>query len=1004
MTAIGASVSGNTPIFVGRTTEMDWLRTTLLAACAGQGSIVLLAGEPGIGKTRIAEEIGRQATEAHAQVLWGRCYEGTSTPAFWPWVQILRAYLRTQNATGLLPDLQSDIANLSRLVPELGGAHLPQPVSSLLPDDEQERFYLFNSVTTLLLRAAQIQPTVLILDDLQWADIPSLVLLQFLANELHQAALLVIGAYRSGEVGSDHPLLKTVAGLSRLRRSRLITLAGLDPADVAHFMQAFMGRAPVATLLTTIMNQTGGNPFFMTEVAHQLLRREMQAANDLHTELLPTALPTVRGAIRQRLNRLSSHCNQLLNQASVIGREFSLTRLARLGSFAQELLLSGLDEAVHAKLIQPLSSIAGVGGRYRFIHDLVRETLYVELPTAERLRLHQHVGEMLEQVHAADPGVHLAELSYHFCRAAPLGSLDKAIDYTVRAAERSLQALAYEEASRYYAQALDLLATQENAETAHRTDLLLALGRAQMRSGESAQARATFEQAAAAARQTGDISALAHAALGLAGGVVQPGVADDRIIALLTEAFAALGEAENALGARLLARLAMEYRYSPARERGKELSHLAVGIARRLKTIGTNRDEERAALVLALNARHFAILAPDTLEERMAISLELAQLAQARGDRELMLQSLPWRVADMLALGHIQAADEAIDQAGQMASTLRQPLYLWYVSVFRSLRAHMHGRLAEGESLAETAHGLGQRVQPDAADVYWGAQRFMIRWEQGRLAEMEAPITDLAARFPAMPVLRCMRALVLWHNGRADEAAAELAKICANRAAALPWDQLWLGSVATLAELAILLSDHAHAAFLYDLLLPYGERNVMMGVPNCLGAAATYLGGLAALTGRPREARQHFENGLAINERLGIRPFLVRTQLRFAMLLLHNDPQTNRLQALGLLRQAQATAHELGMAYHLAQISSSLAQIPSTPAPSRSSGANPAGLTQREIEVLRLIAAGHSTKAMATALSISVPTVERHITHIYEKLGISSRAEATAVALRQGLA
>jgi predicted ATPase len=202
--------------------------------------------------------------------------------------------LRTQDVTHLLTGLESDVAYLSRLVPELGGAHLPQRVPSLLPDDEQERFYLFNSVTTLLLRAAQVQPILLILDDLQWADVPSLVLLQFLANELQQASLLVIGAYRDGEVDRDHPLLKTVVELSRLRRSRLITLAGLDPADVAHFMQAFIGRTPVTTLLTTIMNETGGNPFFMTEVARQLLREDPQATGDVRTALLPT----LRGAIR----------------------------------------------------------------------------------------------------------------------------------------------------------------------------------------------------------------------------------------------------------------------------------------------------------------------------------------------------------------------------------------------------------------------------------------------------------------------------------------------------------------------------------------------------------------------------------------------------------------------------------------------------------------------------------------------------------------------------------
>lgn len=981
---------------------MAWLHSALEDACAGRGGVVMLAGEPGIGKTRAAEELDRWATQAHAHVLWGRCYEGRSAPAFWPWVQIIRAYLRSHDLTTLLTEMPSDAAYLSRLVPELG-ARLPRMHSSPPPDDEQARFYLFNSVTTLLLRAAQAQPLVLVLDDLQWADTPSLLLLQFLGNELRLAPLLVLGMYREGEVGRDHPLVKTLAELSRLRVVRLITLSGLGSADVAHFMQATTGQTPVATLLTTILNETGGNPFFMNEVAHLLAHEDEQEAHAMRTNL-PS---TVRSAIRQRLNRLSPHCNLLLNQAAVIGREFSLTRLARLGNLVQDLLLTGLDEAIHAQLIHPLSSITGVAGRYRFIHDLVRETLYAELPIVERLRLHQQVGEMLEQLHAADPDVHLAELSYHFRQAAPLGALSKAIDYTVRAAERSLQALAYEEASRYYEQALDLLAMSEEMDPAQSADLLLALGQAQTRSGESTRSRATFERAIIVARQSQDVSSLARAALGFAGEIVRPGISDDQTIALLTEALTALGEAENALRVRLIARLAMEYRYTPARARGEELSRAAVDIARRLNDRGLNRDEERAVLVFALNARHFAILAPDTLEERMAISLELAQLAQVRGDRELLLQSLPWRVADLLALGYVQAADEAIEQAGQMASALRQPLYLWYVNVFRSLRAHMQGKLVEAESLAEAAYALGQRVQPDGADVYWGAQRLMVRWDQGRLAELEAAFTDLASRFPAMPVLRCLRGLVLWHAGRADDAASELAYLCANQAAALPWDQLWLGSISTLAELAIVLADPTHAGLLYDLLLPYSNRSVMMGVPNCLGAAATYLGGLAALLGRWEVAAQHYEEGLALNARLGIRPFFVRTQVRYAVMLLQHDQNIPHAQSL--LVEAQATSQELAMTYLLEQIAPLLSLAPSKPIQPYPAGANPvsanpAGLTQREMEVLRLIATGHSTKAMAAMLVISVPTVERHITHIYEKLSVSSRAEATAYALRQGLA
>lgn len=982
--------------FVGRTTEMQHLRAALANACAGQGGVTLLAGEPGIGKTRLAEEAAGQASQHGMQVLWGRCYEGGSAPAFWPWVQILRTFLRTHDVTTLLADSPDDAANLARLAPELG-ARL-STVAALPSNEEQARFYLFNSVTTLLLRAAQTQPLLLILDDLQWADMPSLLLLQFLANEVHQSTLLVVGAYREGEVGRDHPLQKTLDAMSRLRGVRVIPLRGLTTTAVASFLQGTTGQPPATSLVATALAETGGNPFFLTEIVHHLRQQDEADGPTQPIKLLPT----VRGAIRQRLNRLSPACNWLLTVAAVIGREFTLTRLVRLGdpgalpntTLAQDRLLTALDEALQAQLIQPFSANGAVAGRYRFNHDLVRETIYTELPTAERLRLHQQVGALLEQLHVADPDVHLAELAYHFWQAAPLGAVPKALTYTVRAAERSLRALAYEEAERAYEQALTLLTMQETVDPTQHVDLLLALGHVQTRSGESAQARQTFERAAVLANQSGNASQLAHAALGFAGDVVRPGVTDEQVINRLAEALAPLGANAPPLRVRLLARLAMEYRYSAERTRGEILSRTALEAARRLEAATLQAEEGRAAVVYALNARHFAILAPDTLEERMAISLELVELAAARGDRELLLQSLPWRVADLLTVGHLQAADAAIAQACALATELRQPLYRWYAQVFRALRSLMLGDWAEGERLAEAAYQIGQRVQPGGAAVYLAAQQFMARWEQGRLAEMEPVFADLAARFPAMPVLRCFRALACWHAGDQVAAQSELTQLCANRAAALTWDQLWLGGVATLAELTILLQERTQAALLYELLLPYAERNVMVGVPNCLGAVASYLGGLAALLGRREDAIDHFAKGVALNQQLGIRPFLARTQVRYAALLLQNGTAAERAQAHELLTQAQATAEALDLTALRAAITLLLT---TATAPALS------GLTPREVEVLRLIAAGHSTKAMAATLMISVPTVERHITHIYEKLGVSSRAEATAYALRQGL-
>lgn len=222
--------------FVGRVAEMALLSAALAAACAGHGGVILLVGEPGIGKTRMAEELGLQAAARHAQVLWGRCYEGGSAPAFWPWIQILRTYIRARAPDTLLAEMQAGAADLIQLVPELAERlpHLP-PVPHL--DEAQARFRLFDSVTTFLTRAAQTHPLVLILDDLHWADTPSLLLLQFLAHELRHHPILVVGAYRDIEVGHDHPLTKTVAELSRLRVALPIFLGGLAEDDVARFIE-----------------------------------------------------------------------------------------------------------------------------------------------------------------------------------------------------------------------------------------------------------------------------------------------------------------------------------------------------------------------------------------------------------------------------------------------------------------------------------------------------------------------------------------------------------------------------------------------------------------------------------------------------------------------------------------------------------------------------------------------------------------------------------------------
>lgn len=967
--------------FAGRDRELVRLDHALLAAHHGQGGVVLLSGEPGIGKTRLAEELSARARGQHDLVLWGRCYEGEGAPAFWPWSQILRDYVQQRELATLRAELGPSAADLVALAPEV---QLRLPATQPAPpiDGTQARFRLFDGLTGVLVRVARAQPLVLVFDDLHWADAPSLLLLQHLAGALTAASILVIGTYRDSDVDELHPLTSLIAGLTRLGVAQQLSLDGLTAAPVAGLITATTGYEPSAALLHSVMDATAGNPFFVTQLARLLAQSPSPWAGADDPSRLIRIPPGARAVILQRVQRLSRSCQRLLQVAAVVGRECSLRLLRALSFGSQAEVLSALDEAGRAQLLLP--SAEGIG-HYRFVHALVRETLYEALPLAERVQLHARVGRALLASSAAKPDSHLAELSYHLFQAAPGGDIELALEYSLRAAAHSSHMLAYEDAVLHYARALQLLELLPADDSVRRCDLLLALGEIHARSGAAGQMRATFTEAAVLARGQSDPLRLARAALGLAGIVVTPGVVDAQVVALLTEALDALGDDDSALRARLLGRLAMEYRYSPLRERRDAASAAAVAIARRL--------DDQAELALALQARHYALLAPDTLDRRMAISLELSQLAELSGNREVLLRSMPWRIADLLDLGHVQAADRAIAETAQLAAELRQPLYAWYAAMFQAQRALMRGEMAAGEELAEAAHALGRQVQPHASQVYYAAQLFLRRREQGRLPELVPQFTSILEQYPGMPIFRCWMALAHLQDGQSEAAAALLSELCADRCAALPWDQLWLGAITALAEVAIAVHNRAAAAVLYELLLPFAGRNVMVGIPISMGAAALYLGQLAAAGDDTAAAVRHYEHAIALNHRLGIRVFLARTQVAYAALV-RSARRSDAVEAL--LREASALVDPQELPVLAAQLANLAGESDSLPQTLH-------GLSERELATLRLIARGQPTKAIARELAVSVSTIERHITHLYAKIGVRSRAEATAFAIRHHL-
>ena len=603
---------------VGRERELAVLRRKLEVAARGHGSVAFLSGEPGIGKTRLAEEASSIAELGGVRVLWGRCYEGEGAPSFWPWVQIIRGFVREQDPELLRAWIGPGAADIAQIVPELR-ERLPDLASPPSLEPAQARFRFFDSTTAFLLRAAADQPLLLVLDDLHWADEPSLLLLQFLAHELGSAHVLTLGTYRDTDVAPGHALTRALADLARCEGTEHVPVRGLTEGEVARLLHSDGGPALPDGLARTLAHETEGNPFFITQIL-RLLNSGPASGRERPNSWAGLMPPSVREALGRRLERLSPACRSVLTVAAVLGRDFNLATLERVGELAGEPLLAALDEAVAARIIQPAERLLGA---YAFTHALMRETIYGELSAVTRVRLHRQAGESLETIYAADPEPHLAELAYHFGRAAPGGGVERALDYARRAGDHALALLAYEDAAEQYRSAAELLNLRLPVDERRRCELLIAESEAWSRCGRAIEARRAYARAAELARSLEANDLLARTALGFGGPRPPTGVVDDEHIALLREALDRLGGDDSDLRARLLACLARALYWSKDHAAKDALSRCAVEIARRLA------DPETLAVVL--NARHWTVRWPDMLDERLAIGAELIPLAERLG-------------------------------------------------------------------------------------------------------------------------------------------------------------------------------------------------------------------------------------------------------------------------------------------------------------------------------------------------------------------------------------
>lgn len=884
-----------TGVFVGREAELADLRAGLESAVAGRGRLFLLVGEPGIGKSRLADELVSHARGQGAQVLTGRCWEAGGAPAYWPWTQSFRAYIRAVEPETLRSQLGVGAPELAQIVPELRDilSGLPEPPS---PESDGARFRLFDAAADFLRSASESRPLVLVLDDLHAADAPSLLLLQYLARELGSTHVLVVAACRDVDPVPGEALSEMLAEVGREPVTRRLSLSGLGAQEVAEFVQLTASEIASNELVATLHDETEGNPLFVGEIVRLLA---LEGISEVRL-----AIPqTVRDVITRRLSHLSGECNRLLAFASVLGREFALSALALMSNVSEDELLETLDEAMVARV---LSDVPSAPGRLRFAHVLIRDTSYEALTPGRRVRLHRQVVGALEALYGDEPGPHLAELAHHSIGGA---DFERGLDYARRAGDRSLALLAYEEAARLYRMALEALELWSRSSEPTRCELLLSLGEAELHAGNGSAAREIFLDAAEIARRLQLPRELARAAAGYGGQMVfgRAG-ADVRLVPLLEEALAGLAEDEVELRARLLARLAGALRDEPSRHRRDTLSEQAVELAR--------HTGNPAALAYALNGRAAAIIAPDKVAECLAIGTDLRKVGERMGDPEVVVQGLSHRIIAQLQVGNVRGAEIDVAVASGLAGELRQPAQRWQAGGWQAMLALAAGRLSEAEEIMDEALVLGRHVYPGIAIPVHRLQRYTLCDFQGRLEEVEPEIRDLVVRYPARPVFRCVLAHLQGRLGYLSEATRSLANLAEEDFSSLPFDQEWLYSMSLLAETAAVLSDTDSADALYDQLAPWAALNAVDVAEGIRGSVSRYLGILAATTTRWEAAIHHFDDALAMNADMGARPWLAQTQNDYARLLLARDGPDDRERARDLLGMALATYGELGMGSH----------------------------------------------------------------------------------------
>jgi tetratricopeptide (TPR) repeat protein len=852
---VGVEAAGPARGFVGRQAEIADLSRALDRAAGGDGAVRLVVGEPGMGKTRLADEVTRIASARRFRTAWGRCWEAGGAPPLWPWGEALR---------------------------ELG----EEAALSAEGDSEAARFRRFEGVRSALLRASGRAPLLLVLDDLHAADAASLELLLFVARSMRGVRALVLGTARDAEarlapgVGS---LLERVA-----REGRRLQLPPLRAEAVAELAREVLQRPVSAQVLERVLEATEGNPLFVDELLRLLAQR-----GSIEGLPMPASVEVV---LDGRLALLQEGARETLETASVFGREFDAHLVGRLRADAEP-LAEVLAACAAAGLVAP---VAGRAHRHAFTHILVREALYQRLSPARRAALHGELSRLLE----ATPGAPGAEIAHHALLGIRGGGAGRAVALARTAAVAAAAAGSFDSAASLLGRALDALAHDPDA--ALRCDVAIELAEAEARAGQGAESRATAGRALDLARGLGDGRRLARAALAM-GFTTTLGAVNPVLVRALREALAALGEGEPGLRARLGARLASALQ--PAADPGEP-------IALALQAVELARGTDGATLLETLYSACSALgdLAPPA--QREPLNRECAALADRLGDRVVAQRASARLAIDLVELGALDRADAAIADAERLGRELGLPHYRWRPLLLRSMRALMHGRFAESDRLVEEAEGIAADLDDFDARVtlvlhriagalaagrYARPQMHLERFEElTRSLEYGASFAEILALDAAGRAGDVERLRALAPTARGLERAVQ---------GAVRHD---LQALSSIGGVLAAVGSVEGARAVYPLALPLADREPTAGMMSLvyIGPFRAVLGVLAAACGLADAALGHLDAALRRCRELGLRPLEANVLGERAVLL---EVMGRAGEARAERERAEALARELGM-------------------------------------------------------------------------------------------